>query len=85
VPLSRIDEMVGSRIRFRRLELSLTAPQLAIAAKVTSPQIDDYEAGRQRVPAERLLRLCHALGVRALYFFGITVGPERTSRPLELL
>lgn len=60
---------VGRRIRARREELKLKQNHLAKALGITFQQVQKYEAGLNRIPAERLFDLMRILEVDANYFF----------------
>jgi DNA-binding transcriptional regulator YiaG len=64
-----VDQLVGSAMRFRRLQLELTSEELAQAANVANADIDDYEEGRKRTQAEHLRRIADVLDVSPAYFF----------------
>ena len=63
------DQLVGSAMRFRRLQLDMTSDELAQAANVANAVIDDYEEGRKRAQAEHLLLIAKVLDVSPAYFF----------------
>jgi DNA-binding XRE family transcriptional regulator len=64
-----VDQLVGSAMRFRRIQLDMTSDELAQAANVANAVIDDYEEGRKRAQAEHLRRIAKVLGVSPAYFF----------------
>jgi len=64
-----VDQLVGSAMRFRRLQLDMTSDELAQAANVANAVIDDYEEGRKRAQAEHLRRIAKVLDVSPAYFF----------------
>lgn len=61
---TRIDtpEALGQAVRGARKQLSLTQPQLALAAGVGVRFIVDLEAGKPTLRLENILRVLHALG-----------------------
>lgn len=61
---TRIDtpEALGQAVRSARKQLSLTQPQLALAAGVGVRFIVDLEAGKPTLRLESILRVLHALG-----------------------
>lgn len=61
---TRIDtpEALGQAVRSARKQLSLTQPQLALAAGVGVRFIVDLEAGKPTLRLENILRVLHALG-----------------------
>lgn len=61
---TRIDtpDSLGQAVRSARKQLSLTQPQLALAAGVGVRFIVDLEAGKPTLRLENILRVLHALG-----------------------
>lgn len=55
-------EALGQAVRSARKQLSLTQPQLALAAGVGVRFIVDLEAGKPTLRLENILRVLHALG-----------------------
>jgi y4mF family transcriptional regulator len=53
---------LGDAVRLARRQLSLTQPQLALAAGVGVRFIVDLEAGKPTLRLENILRVLHALG-----------------------
>ncbi len=64
-----IDVHVGSRLRERRILLSIPQDQLAKQTGITFQQIQKYESGRNRVSASRLFEFANLLSVPVTYFF----------------
>jgi transcriptional regulator with XRE-family HTH domain len=64
-----IDQLVGDRIRSRRIILGLTQQQMADIIGVTYQQTHKYEKGVNRIAAGRLFQIAQALGVEVGYFF----------------
>jgi len=60
---------IGTKIKFRRLELGLTQTKVALAIQVTFQQIQKYEKGLNGVSALRLLQLANYLKVPVTYFY----------------
>lgn len=62
--VARIDSAIalGQAVRHARKQLSLTQPQLALAAGVGVRFIVELEAGKPTVRLESVLRVLHALG-----------------------
>jgi transcriptional regulator with XRE-family HTH domain len=56
-----IDQIIGDRIRARRLEINVSQERLAEAIGVTFQQIQKYEKGVNRVSAATLIRIADAL------------------------
>ena len=73
-----IDAHVGSRLRARRTELSLSQAIVGRHLGLTFSQVQKYEKGSNRIGAGRLYHLTAILGVSVPYFFE---GLE-ASRPL---
>ena len=61
-------QLIGRRIRRRRLLLKLTQGALAKALGVSFQLIQKYENGKTGVPEHRLQELCHHLDVSPEYF-----------------
>ena len=74
----RVDEHVGSRIKFRRMSLKLTQDDLGTAVGVPSDQIASFEEGRERPDATLLMRIAGELKEQVSHFFeGLAqVAPE---------
>ena len=66
---SKIDQLVGQRLRWRRRELRLTQEQLGEKLSLTFQQVQKYEKGVNRVSAGRLFEMSTAMGVPITYFF----------------
>ena len=60
---------LGSKLKLRRLSLSLTQTKVAKAINVTFQQIQKYEKGTNGVSSIRLLQLSNYLKVPINYFF----------------
>jgi len=56
-----LDVALGSRIRLRRRELSLSQEQLARQVGITFQQVQKYEHGTNRVSFSRLVEIAQAL------------------------
>jgi transcriptional regulator with XRE-family HTH domain len=63
------DVYVGSRLRMRRMMLSMSQEKLGEALGLTFQQVRKYEKGRTRVGASRLEHMPHLLQVPVLFFF----------------
>jgi transcriptional regulator with XRE-family HTH domain len=63
------DRHVGTRIRMRRLMLSMSQTSLAEGLSLTFQQIQKYEKGTNRVGASRLQQIAHILQVPVAFFF----------------
>src|SRR5438552_15170567 len=64
-----IDKHVGSRVRMRRMMLSMSQTKLGDALDLTFQQVQKYEKGTNRVSASRLQQICHILQVPVAFFF----------------
>lgn len=64
-----IDVHVGSRIRLRRMMLSMSQEKLGDALGITFQQVQKYEKGTNRVGASRLQHIATILGVPVGFFF----------------
>ena len=64
-----IDKHVGSRIRSRRMMLSLSQEKLGEALGISFQQIQKYEKGTNRIGASRLQNIAQILQVPAAFFF----------------
>ena len=60
---------LGSKLKLRRLSLSLTQTKVAKAINVTFQQIQKYEKGTNGVSSIRLLQLSNYLKVPINYFY----------------
>jgi transcriptional regulator with XRE-family HTH domain len=69
-----IDVHVGSRVRFRRLEVGMSQEKLGDALGLTFQQVQKYEKGTNRIGASRLQHLSRILQVAVVYFFEGTPG-----------
>jgi len=67
--LNPIDVHVGSQVRARREDVSMTVSDLAELLKVTTSELLDYEAGRRRISAVMLFHLSGFLAVSVARFF----------------
>ncbi len=74
---TRIDTpaSLGDAARAARKQLSLTQPQLALAAGVGVRFIVELEAGKPTLRLETLLRVLHALG-GSLHVDGLPTPPQ---------
>lgn len=79
--LDTIDCHIGSRLRKRRNDLSLTQENLGKAIGTSFQQVQKYETGQNKISASRLFLIAAYLGVPITYFFEIdNVGPTGSSR-----
>lgn len=66
---TEFDTAIGQRIKRRRGVVGVTQWQLADQIGVSFQQLHKYEAGHNRVPAQRLNEIARALGAPLEYFF----------------
>jgi len=64
-----IDQLVGSRIRLRRVALGMSQEMLGEHVGVTFQQVQKYEKGINRVGASRLQRISEVLNAPISFFF----------------
>src|SRR5205814_3125455 len=64
-----IDKHVGSRVRMRRMMLSMSQEKLGDALGLTFQQVQKYEKGANRIGASRLQHISHILQVPVPFFF----------------
>src|SRR5579863_5768505 len=64
-----IDKHVGSRVRMRRMMLSMSQEKLGDALGLTFQQVQKYEKGTNRIGASRLQHISDILQVPAAFFF----------------
>lgn len=66
---SRIDRLIGQRLRWRRKELRLTQEQLGETLGLTFQQVQKYEKGVNRIGASRLYDISRILEVPVQFFY----------------
>lgn len=73
-----IDKHVGSRVRMRRMMISMSQEKLGDALGLTFQQVQKYEKGTNRIGASRLQQISGILGVPVSFFFegAPTVGSK---------
>ena len=64
-----IDRHVGSRVRMRRMMVSMSQEKLGESLGITFQQIQKYEKGTNRIGASRLQHISNVLGVPVSFFF----------------
>lgn len=70
-----IDAHVGSRVRLRRMLLSMSQEKLAEKLGLTFQQVQKYEKGINRIGASRLYELAQLLSVGVDFFYdGVAVA-----------
>jgi transcriptional regulator with XRE-family HTH domain len=63
------DKHVGSRVRMRRMMLSMSQEKLGDALGLTFQQVQKYEKGTNRIGASRLQQISNILQVPVSFFF----------------
>ena len=72
-----IDKHVGSRVRMRRMMLSMSQEKLGDALGLTFQQVQKYEKGTNRIGASRLQAIANILQVPVSFFFeGAPASPS---------
>lgn len=69
-----IDQLVGSRIRLRRMTVGMSQEKLGECLGVTFQQVQKYEKGVNRVGASRLQRISEVLNAPISFFFDEAPG-----------
>jgi transcriptional regulator with XRE-family HTH domain len=64
-----IDKHVGSRVRMRRMMLTMSQEKLGDALGLTFQQVQKYEKGTNRIGASRLQQISNILQVPVAFFF----------------
>jgi transcriptional regulator with XRE-family HTH domain len=64
-----IDKHVGSRVRMRRMMLSMSQEKLGDALGLTFQQVQKYEKGTNRIGASRVQAISNILQVPVSFFF----------------
>src|ERR1700730_9457634 len=64
-----IDKHVGSRVRMRRMMLSMSQEKLGGALGLTFQQVQKYEKGTNRIGASRLQQISQMLDAPPAFFF----------------
>src|SRR5580693_5234059 len=70
-----IDKHVGSRVRMRRMMLSMSQEKLGDALSLTFQQVQKNEKGMNRIGASRLQQISNVLQVPVSFFFEDPRGP----------
>jgi transcriptional regulator with XRE-family HTH domain len=76
-----IDKHVGSRVRMRRMMLSMSQEKLGDALHLTFQQVQKYEKGTNRIGASRLQQISQILQVPVSFFF--EGAPVEAGRAIE--
>ena len=72
-----VDKHVGSRVRMRRMMLSMSQTKLADALGITFQQVQKYEKGTNRMGASRLQHIANILQVPVTFFFDGAPGQPK--------
>lgn len=84
-----MDNLIGQRIKERRLIQKITmaelAEQVGYNAENKKSNIYHIEAGKSRVPIERLPMLSNALHTSIYYLLGVISDPEITDDDIKML
>lgn len=71
---SRVDELVGEKVRIARVAANLSMEELAREVGVTWQQIQKYEVGANRIGAGRLHEIARVLSKPIEFFFDFNDG-----------
>jgi transcriptional regulator with XRE-family HTH domain len=71
-----IDRHVGSRVRMRRMMISMSQEKLGERLGITFQQVQKYEKGTNRIGASRLHQIAKILGVAVSFFYDDMPGGE---------
>jgi transcriptional regulator with XRE-family HTH domain len=71
-----VDKYVGSRVRMRRIMLSMSQEKLGEALGLTFQQVQKYEKGTNRVGASRIQQIAEILQIPVSFLF--EGGPSGT-------
>jgi transcriptional regulator with XRE-family HTH domain len=75
-----VDRHVGSRVRIRRMMLSISQTKLGDALGLTFQQVQKYEKGTNRLSASKLQESAHFLQVPVTFFFEGAPSVSGTSK-----
>ena len=75
-----IDKHVGSRVRMRRMMVSMSQEKLGEKLGITFQQIQKYEKGTNRIGASRLQQIASVLGVPVGFFFEGAPVPDGSAK-----
>jgi transcriptional regulator with XRE-family HTH domain len=71
------DQLLGQRIRARRLEMDMSQQNLAEQLGVSFQQVQKYEKGVNRVGSTRLIEIARVLETDVDYFMGDMMGKKK--------
>src|SRR5436190_423924 len=80
-----IDKHVGSRVRMRRMMLSMSQEKLGDALGLTFQQVQKYEKGTNRIGASRLQHISHILSAPIEFFFEGAPNVQGRRQPENVL
>jgi transcriptional regulator with XRE-family HTH domain len=80
---NQVDTYVGSRVRMRRLMLSMSQEKLADAIGLTFQQVQKYEKGTNRMGSSRLQKIANVLKVPVTFFFEGAPGQSKLEGKAE--
>jgi len=66
--ISRLDKIIGKKLRILRVENELTQSQLAEMLGCGQRTISTWERGECSIPSGKLKIICQTLGVKITYF-----------------
>ena len=72
-----VDKHVGSRVRMRRLMLSMSQEKLADGIGLTFQQVQKYEKGTNRMGSSRLQQIANVMQVPVTFFFEGAPGQSK--------
>jgi len=64
-----VDVLIGAAIYERRLKINMLLEDLSIATCLERDELDAYEKGLLRIPAENLVAICRALEISPANLF----------------
>ncbi|MFA7175481.1 MAG: helix-turn-helix transcriptional regulator [Kiritimatiellia bacterium] len=76
-----MDNMMGKRIKDWREARNLTQQQLAELLGISGQQVSEYERGRKRPPADKLVLLSEILGISTDFLLGRSSMPNASISP----
>jgi transcriptional regulator with XRE-family HTH domain len=79
-----IDKHVGSRVRMRRMMLSMSQEKLGNSLGLTFQQVQKYEKGTNRIGASRLQQISQILQVPVSFFFEGAPAVAGAARPEDI-
>ena len=77
---NRVDKHVAQRLRIRRTLVGISQDELAKRLRLTSQQVQKYEAGETRISASRLYDIAQQLAVPITWFFD-ELEEEKARKP----